>query len=95
MAKNNPQANKVTRPAVIDWGSNNNSNEMSFEDKAKYNHSIRKYEEDVYPRVYKNLLEYMYNEVGASLERNVCALAVDLARANGMTMARLFETYEG
>lgn len=69
--------------------------EMSFEETAKYNHSIKKYEEEVYPYVYKSLLTYMCDEVGASLERNVCALAVDLARANGMTMAKLFETYEG
>jgi hypothetical protein len=74
---------------VLEWA------EISFEEKAKYNHSIRKYEEEVYPRTYKSLLTYMCDEVGASVERNVCALAVDLARANGMTMAKLFETYEG
>ena len=74
---------------ILEWA------EMSFEDKAKYNHSIRKYEEDVYPCTYKNLLTYMCDELGASVERNVCALAVDLARANGMTMAKLFEVYEG
>jgi hypothetical protein len=74
---------------VLEWA------EISFEEKAKYNHSIRKYEEEVYPRAYKSLLTYMCDEVGASVERNVCALAVDLARANGMTMAKLFETYEG
>ena len=74
---------------VLEWA------EIPFEEKAKYNHSIRKYEEEVYPRTYKNLLAYMYDEVGASVERNVCALAVDLARANGMSMAKLFETYEG
>ena len=74
---------------ILEWA------DMSFEDKAKYNHSIKKYEEDVYPCVYDNLLTYMAEEVGASVERNVCALAVDLARANGMTMAKLFETYEG
>ena len=74
---------------VLEWA------EMPFEEKAEYNHSIRKYEEEMYPRVYDNLLTYMAEEVGASVERNVCALAVDLARANGMTMAKLFEVYEG
>jgi hypothetical protein len=38
---------------------------------------------------------YMGEELGASVERNVCALAVDLARANGMTMAKLFEVQDG
>ena len=74
---------------VLEWA------EVSLEDRAKYNHSIRKYEEVMYPRVYDSLLKYVGTELGASAERNVCALAVDLARANGMTMAKLFETYEG
>ena len=47
------------------------------------------------PHRYDTLTEYMCNEIGASTEKNVCALAVDLARANGLTMARLFEIYEG
>ena len=33
--------------------------------------------------------------MSVSSEKNVCALAVDLAKANGMTLAELFETYEG
>ena len=47
------------------------------------------------PYEYETLLTYMAEELGASVERNVCALAVDLARANGMTMAKLFDIYEG
>ena len=65
------------------------------EEKAAYHHSFKEYEETQYPHVYDNLLTYMGEELGASVERNVCALAVDLARANGLTMARLFEIYEG
>lgn len=74
---------------VLDW-----ANEPD-EEKAAYHYSIKEYEETLYPRVYGNLLTYMAEELGASVERNVCALAVDLARANGMSMARLFEVYEG
>lgn len=73
---------------ILEWA------EVPFEEKAEYHHSIKEYEDAMYPRVYKNLLAYMCDEIGASVERNVCALAVDLARANGMTMAKLFETYE-
>lgn len=46
-------------------------------------------------RKYKSLLQYMCNEMGASAERNVCALAVDLAMQNGITMAELFRKYQG
>lgn len=74
---------------ILEWAAE------SDEEKAAYHHSLKEYEEALYPRVYKNLTTYMCEELGASMERNVCALAVDLARANGMTMAKLFETYEG
>ena len=42
-----------------------------------------------------NLSDYLCNVVGASLPRNVCAVAVDLAKYNGMTMGELFTKYEG
>lgn len=65
------------------------------EEKAAYHYSYREYENDIMPRKYDTLTEYMGEELGASTEKNVCALAVDLARANGMTVAKLFEVYEG
>ena len=64
-------------------------------EKAAYHYSFKEYEETQYPHVYDSLLTYMSEELGASVERNVCALAVDLSRANGMAMAKLFEIYEG
>lgn len=67
----------------------------SNEEKAAYHYSFREYEKDTMPYKYETLTEYMCDEIGASMESNVCALAVDLARANGMTMAQLFKTYEG
>lgn len=65
------------------------------EEKAAYHYSFSEYEKDTMPYKYETLTEYMCDEIGASTETNVCALAVDLARANGLTMARLFELYEG
>lgn len=65
------------------------------EEKAAYHYSFKEYEEMQYPHVYSTLTEYMCKELGVSTEKNVCALAVDLARANGMTMAQLFKAYEG
>ncbi|MGN5457074.1 MAG: hypothetical protein ACI4XN_13845 [Candidatus Kurthia intestinigallinarum] len=65
------------------------------EEKEAYHYSFKEYEETQYPHTYKNLTEYLCEELGASTEKNVCALAVDLARANGFTMAELFEKYEG
>lgn len=44
---------------------------------------------------FESLSEYLCNEVGASLPRNVCPCAMDLAKYNGMTMSELFEKYEG
>ena len=44
---------------------------------------------------YDTLLEYFCDGIGASQPGNVIALAVDLARVNGKTVAKLFQTYEG
>ena len=65
------------------------------EEKAEYHYSFKEYEEAMYPRDYMHLTEYMCQELGASQPKNICALAVDLARSNGLTMAQLFEKYEG
>lgn len=40
------------------------------------------------------LTEYLCDNVGASLPKNVCACAVDLAKYNDMKLSELFETYE-
>lgn len=47
------------------------------------------------PRQYKNLFTYFCDEIGVSAPRNVCALAVDLAKYNNMTMAELFDRTVG
>ncbi len=41
------------------------------------------------------LTDYLCDVVGASQPKNVCALAVDLAKYNNMTMGELFAKYEG
>lgn len=46
-------------------------------------------------RKYKDLLEYFCDEIGASQPRNVCALAVDLARINNIKLSELFSKYQG
>lgn len=55
--------------------------------------NLERYIADLHTTEYKTLLEYFCAELGASTERNVCALAVDLARYNNMTMAELFRKY--
>lgn len=42
-----------------------------------------------------NLSNYFCDVIGASQPRNVCALAVDLAKYNNMTMGELFTKCEG
>ena len=44
---------------------------------------------------YDTLMDYFHKGLSVGMESNICALSVDLARANGKTMATLFETYEG
>ena len=46
-------------------------------------------------RKYNTLSSYLCDEMGASMPRNVCALATDLAKYNNMTMGELFTKYEG
>ena len=69
--------------------------DFDSETKAKYHYSFKEYENSAKPRKYDTLLDYIHDELCIFINRQVCALAVDLARANGMTMAKLFETYEG
>lgn len=86
---------------LIAWGGSSRDDlrgdwdEEPDEEKAAYHYSFSEYEKVMAPYKYDTLTEYMCEEIGASMESNVCALAVDLARANGLTMARLFELYEG
>lgn len=63
------------------------------DEKKAYHYRYSEYENDIMPHEYKDLLEYFCEEIGASTEKNVCALAVDLAKANGMTMGQLFNKY--
>ena len=51
--------------------------------------------EDELCNEFESLLEYFCDCLGASQPKNICALAVDLARYNNMTMGELFTKYEG
>lgn len=64
-------------------------------EKEACHYSFKEYVATHCPNKYDTLTEYMGEELGASNGTNVCALAVDLARANGLTMAQLFKIYEG
>jgi len=59
------------------------------------NSDTRLVHEDNWDREYNNLLEYFCDEIGASMEKHICALAVDLAMINGITMGELFRKYQG
>lgn len=91
----------VNGKEIIAWGGPSRDylredwNNEPDEEKAAYNYSFSKYEEAMASYKYDTLTDYMCYEIGASTETNVCALAVDLARANGLNMAKLFELYEG
>lgn len=44
---------------------------------------------------YETLSEYLCECIGVSQPKNVCACAMDLAKANDMTMGELFSRFEG
>lgn len=44
---------------------------------------------------YDKLTDYLYDGLGAKDNDDVCAMAVELAKANGLTMEELFKTFQG
>lgn len=44
---------------------------------------------------YDTLVDYFRDGLGVEMESEICALAIDLARANGLSLGRLFQTYNG
>lgn len=56
---------------------------------------VEDYITDNYQYAHKDLLTYFCDELHVSTERNVCALAVDLAKYNEMSLAELFRIYGG
>ncbi len=46
-------------------------------------------------RNYDDILDYIYDEIGASTSTNVCAIAIDLAKQNHMMLSDLFQIYSG
>jgi hypothetical protein len=65
------------------------------EDLEKENKNLSPDDRYIKERKYKNILEYFSEEIGASTERNICALAIDLAGQNNMIMGELFNKYQG
>lgn len=79
-------------------GSNLGSVHRRFNINNHYIYAWDGYKRDKYndiERSYKCLTLYLCNEIGASMERNVCALAVDLARMNNIKLSELFTKYQG
>lgn len=66
----------------------------SKDEKEAYNFDFDAYVKD-WLTDYPNLLEYLALHLGASKASNVFALSQDLAKANKMSVARLFTTYLG
>lgn len=67
---------------------------LPLDEQLEYN-GVEEYVEENYTYKYPTLLDYLCNELGVSTERNVCALATDLAKYNEMSMAQLFKLYGG
>ena len=69
-------------------------NTLPLDEQLEYS-SVADYIAENYRYEYSNLLEYLCDELGVSTERNVCALATDLAKYNEMSIAKLFGIYGG
>ena len=67
---------------MLGWGYN----------KDFYDEDDEEYESEM---EFDTLTDYLCDVLGASQPRNVCALAVDLAKYNNITMGELFAKYEG
>lgn len=52
-----------------------------------------KAEQNYFSCTYKGLRNYLCDVIGASTETNVCAVAKDIARLNGLTLGELFSKY--
>lgn len=46
-----------------------------------------------YNHSYQGIRSYLCDAIGASTEKNVCAISMDLARLNGLTLGELFTKY--
>ena len=57
--------------------------------------TYKDWEECYSSRKYSTITEYLCEELGASTEKNVCALLTDLAKYNKMKMSELMRKYEG
>lgn len=68
--------------------------ELDDEEKKEYT-DAEDYVNTWLARGYKGLMEYFGEELHVSQPRNVCALAIDLAEYNGMSMGQLFAVYGG
>ncbi|EJR74854.1 hypothetical protein IK7_05455 [Bacillus cereus VD156] len=79
------------------------SNQPIPTDKAEVNHqelvcwveTLHDGEETYRNDWHVNLLEYLDIEMGCTTFKNVCAVTKDLAKYNNMTMAELFQKYQG
>lgn len=65
------------------------------EDEADKEGGLEQYIATWHETTFPTLTDYLCSELGATTERNVCALAVDLAKYNNITMAELFRKYGG
>ena len=52
-----------------------------------------RYSENSKNEFYSGIRDYLCHAIGASTETNVCAIAIDLARLNGLTLGELFRRY--
>lgn len=68
-------------------------NDSSVFEKAEYNNDFENYCDVWLPERYNDILEYFCEELGASTERNVCALVTDLAKYNNTSIADIFKNY--
>lgn len=57
-----------------------------------FEEDLEELEEEFKPE-YDDLLTYLCDGCGCSTFKNICALTVDLAKANNMKLSKLFKTY--
>ena len=68
--------------------------DLDEDEKAEYDNASD-YVKSCLTSEYRNLMDYFCDELGASQLKNICALAKDLAKYNGMGLGQLFAVYGG
>lgn len=81
----------INKKEIIAWYDDSND----FDNKEERECYLKEHNGVMPLERFSSLLDYLCYEMGCSSPRNVCALAVDLAKYNNIKLSELFKIYQG